>query len=319
MPTYDTPGSTTSAPTRRAPAIAPLRTDIAGFVGIAERGPLDIAVPVESWRQFAGVLRRLHRRRLPGLRRARVLRERRPALLGRARRLAEPRRATGVRSARRCRRSRGRRAGASHAVQPGRVGQRPRRAAVARRTARRRSTHAAAQRRRLRRRSARSPASRAARWCASQPGAARRRTAWSSAVDAERERLVLGAPDAGAAPALRRAAHRLRSRTQPLLIESVEYTLLVRELGRPCWRATRACRWCPSTRATGRAVLRATSRVDRERPPRLRRSPARAASRSCIDELRDAAASAIVAARRRPRVELRERAADAAAPTAWRR
>ena len=32
--------------------IAPLRTDIAGFVGIAERGPIDVPVPVESWRQF---------------------------------------------------------------------------------------------------------------------------------------------------------------------------------------------------------------------------------------------------------------------------
>lgn len=29
-----------------------LRTDIAAFVGIARRGPLDTAVPVESWRQF---------------------------------------------------------------------------------------------------------------------------------------------------------------------------------------------------------------------------------------------------------------------------
>ncbi len=34
------------------PAITALRTDIAGFVGIAERGPLHRAVPVQSWRQF---------------------------------------------------------------------------------------------------------------------------------------------------------------------------------------------------------------------------------------------------------------------------
>ncbi len=35
-----------------APAISALRTDIAGFVGIATRGPLHQALPVESWRQF---------------------------------------------------------------------------------------------------------------------------------------------------------------------------------------------------------------------------------------------------------------------------
>jgi phage tail sheath protein FI len=34
------------------PRINPLRTDVAGFVGIAERGPLHTAVPVLSWRQF---------------------------------------------------------------------------------------------------------------------------------------------------------------------------------------------------------------------------------------------------------------------------
>src|SRR5262245_51501339 len=32
--------------------VAGVRTDVAGFVGIAERGPLDTPVPVESWRQF---------------------------------------------------------------------------------------------------------------------------------------------------------------------------------------------------------------------------------------------------------------------------
>jgi phage tail sheath protein FI len=35
-----------------APAISPLRTDIAGFVGIATRGPLHQPLPVQSWRQF---------------------------------------------------------------------------------------------------------------------------------------------------------------------------------------------------------------------------------------------------------------------------
>src|SRR5262245_38691786 len=35
-----------------APAILALRTDIAGFIGIATRGPLHQALPVQSWRQF---------------------------------------------------------------------------------------------------------------------------------------------------------------------------------------------------------------------------------------------------------------------------
>ena len=52
MPAYETPGVYYERADARAPAIAALRTDIAGFVGIAERGPLDTPVPVESWRQF---------------------------------------------------------------------------------------------------------------------------------------------------------------------------------------------------------------------------------------------------------------------------
>ncbi len=36
----------------QAPAIDPLRTDIAGLSGLAERGPVDSPVPVESYRQF---------------------------------------------------------------------------------------------------------------------------------------------------------------------------------------------------------------------------------------------------------------------------
>lgn len=35
-----------------APPIAPLRTDVTGFVGIARRGPLHRAIPIDSWRQF---------------------------------------------------------------------------------------------------------------------------------------------------------------------------------------------------------------------------------------------------------------------------
>ena len=34
------------------PPVTPLRTDITGFVGIAERGPVDVPVPVQSWQQF---------------------------------------------------------------------------------------------------------------------------------------------------------------------------------------------------------------------------------------------------------------------------
>lgn len=33
--------------------VAPMRTDVAGFVGVAERGPVDVPVQVQSWRQFA--------------------------------------------------------------------------------------------------------------------------------------------------------------------------------------------------------------------------------------------------------------------------
>jgi hypothetical protein len=39
----------------QAPATAALRTDIAGFVGIAERGPVGVAVAIESMRQFRAV------------------------------------------------------------------------------------------------------------------------------------------------------------------------------------------------------------------------------------------------------------------------
>ena len=35
-----------------APAISVIRTDVAGFVGISARGPVDTAVPIQSWRQF---------------------------------------------------------------------------------------------------------------------------------------------------------------------------------------------------------------------------------------------------------------------------
>src|SRR5687768_10364139 len=52
MPTYTTPGVYYEAVDASGRGVAAVRTDVAGFVGIAERGPLDVPVPVESWRQF---------------------------------------------------------------------------------------------------------------------------------------------------------------------------------------------------------------------------------------------------------------------------
>ena len=52
MPAYETPGVYYERVDASAPGIAPIRTDIIGFVGIARRGPLHAAVPVQSWRQF---------------------------------------------------------------------------------------------------------------------------------------------------------------------------------------------------------------------------------------------------------------------------
>ena len=52
MQTPLTPGVYYERVDASAPRIAALRTDIAGFVGIARRGPKDTPVPVQSWRQF---------------------------------------------------------------------------------------------------------------------------------------------------------------------------------------------------------------------------------------------------------------------------
>lgn len=52
MPTYVTPGVYYERADAGDAAIAPLRTDIAAFVGIARRGPIGIPLPVNSWRQF---------------------------------------------------------------------------------------------------------------------------------------------------------------------------------------------------------------------------------------------------------------------------
>ena len=52
MPVYTSPGVYYERVDSSTPAIGEIRTDIAGFVGIAVCGPIDMAVPIESWRQF---------------------------------------------------------------------------------------------------------------------------------------------------------------------------------------------------------------------------------------------------------------------------
>jgi phage tail sheath protein FI len=52
---YTTPGVYFEQVDRSRPAIGPLRTDIAGFVGYAERGPLFVPIKVTNWRQFLTV------------------------------------------------------------------------------------------------------------------------------------------------------------------------------------------------------------------------------------------------------------------------
>jgi uncharacterized protein len=52
MPTYVTPGVYFERVDNASHAVAELRTDIAGFVGIAQQGPVHRATKVESWQQF---------------------------------------------------------------------------------------------------------------------------------------------------------------------------------------------------------------------------------------------------------------------------
>jgi phage tail sheath protein FI len=52
MPSYVTPGVYYERADAGAASVSALRTDVAGFVGIARRGPLDLAVPLASFRQF---------------------------------------------------------------------------------------------------------------------------------------------------------------------------------------------------------------------------------------------------------------------------
>jgi hypothetical protein len=51
----ETPGAYLQRSDRSDPAVVSLRTDIPAFIGIAERGPLDTPVAVESFRQFQAV------------------------------------------------------------------------------------------------------------------------------------------------------------------------------------------------------------------------------------------------------------------------
>jgi uncharacterized protein len=52
MPNYETPGLHLERLDGAAPALPAVRLDVTGFAGIAERGPLDRPVPVDSFRQF---------------------------------------------------------------------------------------------------------------------------------------------------------------------------------------------------------------------------------------------------------------------------
>jgi Bacteriophage tail sheath protein len=61
VPTYTTPGVYFER-VDETPAVAALRTDIAAFVGLAERGPLDRPIRLTSWQQFSSVFGGLSRR-----------------------------------------------------------------------------------------------------------------------------------------------------------------------------------------------------------------------------------------------------------------
>jgi len=55
MLAYRTPGVYFEWPDTRVPALRPLRTDVAGFIGIAAAGPLHTPVRIESMTQFASI------------------------------------------------------------------------------------------------------------------------------------------------------------------------------------------------------------------------------------------------------------------------
>src|SRR5258706_370388 len=55
MPEYVTPGVYYELVDTAPPAVRGLRTDIAAFVGIAPRGPLQRPVRIESWRRYQAI------------------------------------------------------------------------------------------------------------------------------------------------------------------------------------------------------------------------------------------------------------------------
>jgi len=55
MARYETPGPYIEREDRAQGGIARLRTDVAAFVGIAERGPCRRAVAIDSWKQFQAI------------------------------------------------------------------------------------------------------------------------------------------------------------------------------------------------------------------------------------------------------------------------
>src|SRR5687767_1300834 len=55
MPTYVTPGVYYETVDTRRTGITAIRTDIAAFIGIAERGPLHAPIQINSWEQFRGL------------------------------------------------------------------------------------------------------------------------------------------------------------------------------------------------------------------------------------------------------------------------
>src|SRR5581483_9810332 len=55
MPEYLTPGVYYELADAGPPPVRGVRADIAGFVGIAPRGPIHTPTPVESWRQYQAV------------------------------------------------------------------------------------------------------------------------------------------------------------------------------------------------------------------------------------------------------------------------
>ena len=89
MPTlgYSTPGAYYERVDAGVQPVSPVRMDVAAFVGIAQCGPLNLAVPIESWRQFVAYFGDVTGAGYLAYAVARLFRERRPPVLDRARRI----------------------------------------------------------------------------------------------------------------------------------------------------------------------------------------------------------------------------------------